>query len=42
MTSPFMFFMVETKPNIAFATFIASCFVKNLGYQYIEVVKTIQ
>ena len=41
MTGPFIFSMVETRPDIAFATFVASCFVKNLGHQHTEVVKTI-
>lgn len=33
--------MVKTRPNIAFATFVASCFAKNLGYQHTEAVKMI-
>ena len=36
-----MFSIVETKPNIKFVTLVASCFAKNLGHQYIKVVKTI-
>lgn len=41
MTSSIMFSIVETRPDIIFATSIASCFAKNPGYQYIKVVKTI-
>lgn len=33
--------MVEIKPNVIFATSIASCFAKNPGHQYIKVVKKI-
>lgn len=33
--------MVETRPYIAFAISIISCFIKNPGYKHIEVVKTI-
>lgn len=36
-----MFLMVETRPNIAFATSIISCFAKNLSHQYIKAIKTI-
>lgn len=36
-----MFSIVETRPNIVFATSVASCFAKSLSYQHIEVVKTI-
>lgn len=36
-----MFSMIETRPNIVFATFIASCFAKNLDHQHTKVVKTI-
>ena len=36
-----MFSIVETRPNIAFATSVASHFAKNQGYQYTEIVKTI-
>lgn len=36
-----MFLMIETRPNITFSTSIANCFIKNLGHQYTEVVKTI-
>ena len=35
-----MFSMVKTMLNIAFATFFASCFAKNLGNQHIEAIKT--
>lgn len=41
MTGFLMFSMIETKPNIAFVTFVASRFAKNLGHQYTEAVKTI-
>lgn len=41
MTGFLMFSMIETRPDIAFAIFIASRFKKNLGHQYTEVVKTI-
>lgn len=36
-----MFSMVETRPDVAFATSVASRFAKNLGHQHMEVVKTI-
>lgn len=36
-----MFVKVETRPDIAFATFIVNWFVKNLFCQYIEAIKTI-
>ena len=36
-----IFSMVQTRPNIACATSVASCFVKNPGHQHIEAVKTI-
>lgn len=36
-----MFLMVETRPDIAFATSVISCFTKNLSGQHTEVVKTI-
>lgn len=36
-----MFLMIGTMLNIAFATFIASCFAKNLGHQHSKAVKTI-
>lgn len=36
-----IFSIVMTKLDIVFATSIASCFVKNSGYQHIEAVKTI-
>lgn len=36
-----MFSMVETRPEVVFAILVASRFVKNLGYEHIEVVKTI-
>lgn len=41
MTGSFMFSIVETRPDIIFATFIASSFAKNPDHQYTEVVKTI-
>ena len=41
MTGSIMFSIVKTKPDIAFATSLASCFAKNPSYQYTEVVKTI-
>lgn len=41
MTDSLMFLMVETRPDITFINFITSRFVKNPGYQYTEVVKTI-
>ena len=36
-----MFSMVETRPNIAFPTSVASRFAKNPGYQHTEAMKTI-
>lgn len=36
-----IFSIVETKPNIAFATSLVSRFAKNPSHQYIEAVKTI-
>lgn len=36
-----MFSMVETKPNIFFATSVTSRFAQNTGHQYTKVVKTI-
>lgn len=36
-----IFSIVETKPNIAFATFVASYFAKNLGHQHNKTIKTI-
>ena len=41
MTGSIMFLMVETRPDIAFATSVASRFAKNPGSQHTEVVKTI-
>lgn len=41
MTGSIMFSMVETRPDIAFATSVASCFTKNPSHQHIEAVKTI-
>lgn len=41
MTGSLMFSMVETRPDIAFATSIASRFAKNQGHQHTEAVKTI-
>lgn len=41
MTSSIIFSMVKTRPNIAFATLVASCFAKNLGNQHTEIVKMI-
>lgn len=41
MTRSFMFSMVETRPNIAFATSIVSRFAKNPSRQHTEVIKTI-
>lgn len=40
-TGLLMFSMVETRPDIAFAIFVASRFVKNPGHHHIEAVKTI-
>lgn len=36
-----IFSMVEIRPNVAFATSVASRFAKNPGHQYMEAVKTI-
>lgn len=41
MTESIIFFIVETRPNITFATSIASCFAKNFSHQQIKVVKII-
>lgn len=41
MTRSFMFSIVETRPDIAFAMSVTSCFAKNPGHQYTEAVKTI-
>lgn len=41
MMGSLMFSMVETKPNIALAILVASCFAKNPSHQYNEAVKTI-
>ena len=41
MTGSIMFSMVETRPDIAFATLIASQFAKNPGHQHTKAVKTI-
>ena len=41
MTGSIMFSIVETRPDIAFATSVASRFAKNLGHQHIKAVKTI-
>ena len=41
ITRSHMFSVVETRPNIAFATSVASCFAKNPGRQYTKAVKTI-
>lgn len=41
MTGSLMFFIVETRPNIAFSTSIVSKFAKNLSCQYTEAIKTI-
>lgn len=41
MVGSIMFSMVETRPDVAFATSIASRFAKNPGHQYMEAVKTI-
>ena len=41
MTGSIMFSMVETRPDIAFATSIASRFAKNPDHQHTEAVKTI-
>lgn len=41
MTSLIIFSMIETEPNITFATFVVSQFAKNSSYQHSKVVKTI-
>lgn len=41
MTGSLMFFIVETRSDIAFAISIASCFSKKPSQQYIKAVKTI-
>lgn len=41
MTGSLMFSMVETRPDIAFATSIAIRFAKNQGHQHTEALKTI-
>lgn len=41
MTQLLMFLIVETRPDIAFATFVISHFAKNLFWQYTEAMKTI-
>lgn len=41
MTGSIMFSMVETRPDIAFATSVAARFTKNPGHQHTEAVKTI-
>lgn len=41
MTNFIIFFIVETRTDIAFATSVASWFAKNPGYQYTKVVKII-
>lgn len=41
ITSSIMFFMVKTRPDIAFTILVISWFVKNPGYQYNKIVKTI-
>lgn len=41
MIGSIMFSMVETRPNFAFATSVASYFAKNLGHQYTKAMKTI-
>ena len=41
MIGSIMFLMVETRPDVAFATSVASRFAKNPGHQHMEVVKTI-
>ena len=41
MTGCIIFSMVETKPDISFATSVASRFAKNPGYQHIKALKTI-
>lgn len=41
MTGLLIFLIMEIRPNIAFATFVTSYFVKNQGHYYTEAVKTI-
>lgn len=41
MPGSLIFSIVKTKPDIAFATSISSCFAKNLGQQHTEAVKMI-
>ncbi len=41
MTGSLMFSMVETRPDIAFATSVVSRFAKNQSQQHIKAVKTI-
>ena len=41
MTKSLMFFMIETRLDIAFTTSVASRFAKNPSHLYIEAVKTI-
>lgn len=41
MTRSLMFSIVEIKPNLAFAIFVACCFAKNPCHPYIKAVKTI-
>ena len=41
MTGSIMFSIVETRPDIAFATSVAARFAKNPGHQHTEAVKTI-
>lgn len=41
MTSFIIFSIVEIKLNIAFVILVVSCFIKNLSYKYIKVMKII-
>lgn len=41
MIGSLMFSIVEMRPDIAFATSVASCYAKNPGHQHTEAVKTI-
>ncbi len=41
MIGSIIFSMVETRPDVTFATLVASQFAKNSGHQHMEVVKTI-
>lgn len=41
MTGSIMFSIVETRPDIAFATSIIRCFAKNPGNHHNKIVKTI-